>query len=233
VVLVHGSFADGSSWGGVITELEAAGVAVVAPTNPSRGLSLDSAYIASYVSQIPGPVLLVGHSYGGAVITNAASLVHNVIGLVFVAGFIPDEGESILDIANQATDSLLGPALRPMAYPTGDPAKPGTEFGVDRAAFHAVFCADLSDEQAAILAATQRPTADLGFGEPTSNPAWKSLPSWAAVGTQDKVVGVTGSRAMAQRCGATTVEVDSSHVIMISNPQPVADLIRAALGSLT
>jgi pimeloyl-ACP methyl ester carboxylesterase len=233
VVLVHGAWADGSSWAGVITALQQAGVAVAAPANPLRSLSGDSAYLASVVGQVAGPVLLVGHSYGGAVITNAASQAGNVAGLVYVAAFIPDEGESVLDLANQATDSLLGPALRPAQYPTGAGSKPGTELFIDPASFQAVFCADLPAAQAAVMAATQRPAADVAFGEPSKTPAWKTLPSWAAVGTADKAVGVTESLMMAQRAGASTVEVDASHVIMTSQPKAVSDLIHTALGSLS
>lgn len=232
VVLVHGAWADGSGWAGVIAALETAGVPVVAAANPLRSLSGDSAYLASLIGQLGGPVLLVGHSYGGAVITNAASLAKNAVGLVYVAGFIPDEGESILALAGQATDSLLGPALRPMRYPTGDASKPGTEFLIDRAAFRAAFCADLPQAQAAVLAAAQRPVADLAFGEPTHDPAWKKLPSWAVVATADKAIGVTGARLMAKRAGAITIEVAASHAVMLSQPGKVADLIRTAVGSL-
>jgi pimeloyl-ACP methyl ester carboxylesterase len=229
VVLVHGAWADGSSWAGVIPVLEAAGVAVVAPANPLRGVSVDAAYLAGVVGRIAGPVLLVGHSYGGVVISNAASQAKNVVGLVYVSAFIPEDGETVLAIANKATDSLLGPALRPAPYPTGAGSKPGTELFVDPASFHAVFCADLPDGQAAIMAATQRPAADVAFGEPTKSPAWKTLPSWAVVGTADKVIGVSGARLMAQRAGAHTTEVDGSHVVMISQPKAVADVILTAV----
>src|SRR5262249_54723883 len=123
--------------------------------------------------------------------------------------------------------------VRPAHYPTGDASKPGTEFVIDRASFHAAFCADLPEAQAAILAATQRPAADLAFGEPTKNPAWKKLPSWAVVAGADKAIGVSNLRMMAKRAGATTVDVDgASHVVMLSQPQKVADVIRAALGSV-
>jgi pimeloyl-ACP methyl ester carboxylesterase len=233
IVLVHGAWADGSSWAGAIPVLAAAGATVVATANPLRSLSADSAYLAGLVGQVAGPVLLVGHSYGGAVISNAASQAANVLGLVYVCAFIPDEGETILSIANQATDSLLGPALRPAHYPTADAGKPGTELFIDRASFHAVFCADLPDAQAAILAATQRPAADLAFGEPSGTPAWKKRPSWAVVGTADKAIGVSGARLMAQRAGAKTVEVDGSHVAMISQPKAVADQILSALSSVS
>jgi pimeloyl-ACP methyl ester carboxylesterase len=232
VVLVHGAFADGSSWAGVIAALAGQGLTVVAPPNPLRGIAADAAYIASFVKQINGRVLLVGHSYGGAVTTNAASQANNVVGLVYVDAFLPDQGETLQQIAARATDSRILPALRPLRYPSGDPAKPGTEFVIDRAAFHAVFCADVPAAQAAVLAATQRPLSQIAFGEPTRDPAWKTLPSWAVFGTADQVIGVTGLRAMARRAKASTVEVaGGSHVVMVSQPAQVADVIRAALGA--
>ena len=168
VVLVHGAFADASNWAGVIPILQAAGVDVLAPPNPLRGINHDAAYIASVASQIPGPVLLVGHSYGGAVITNAGTRAENVRGLVYVGAFIPDEGETLQDLADQATDSKVLPALRPMQYPTGPGSAPTAEFIIDPASFHEVFCADLPAEQAAILAVSQRPLAGVSFGEPTA-----------------------------------------------------------------
>ena len=184
VVLVHGAFADASNWAGVIPTLQAAGVDVLAPANPLRGINHDAAYIASVASQIPGPVLLVGHSYGGAVITNAGSRADNVRGLVYVAAFIPDEGETLLNLSMQATDSKVGPALRPTHYPTNSTSAPGTEFIIDPVSFHEVFCADLPAEQAAILAVSQRPLSEVTFGEMTQNPAWKTLPSWAIISSQ-------------------------------------------------
>jgi pimeloyl-ACP methyl ester carboxylesterase len=233
VVLVHGAFADGSSWAGVVAALAGQGLSVVAPPNPLRGIAADAAYVASFVKQIDGRVLLVGHSYGGAVTTNAASQANNVVGLVYVDAFIPDQGETLQAIAGRATDSQILPALRPLRYPSGDPAKPGTEFVIDRAAFHAVFCADVPEGQAAVLAATQRPLSQIAFGEPTRDPAWKKLPAWAVFGTADQVIGVTGLRAMAQRAKASTVEVaGGSHVVMVSQPAKVADVILTALGAV-
>jgi pimeloyl-ACP methyl ester carboxylesterase len=122
VVLVHGAWADGSSWNDVIERLQAEGVQVTAPANPLRGISIDSAYIGSLLEQIPGPVLAVAHSYGGAVITNAATNANNVVGLVYVAAFVPDEGETLADIASKSEDSVINPALRPLQYPTGEGA---------------------------------------------------------------------------------------------------------------
>ena len=133
VVLVHGAFADAGSWAGVVLALQAAGVNVQAPANPLRGVSSDAAYLASVANQIPGPVLLVGHSYGGVVISNASPMAENVVGLVYIAAYLPDEGETLQAMAEQATDSLVGPALRPAQFPTGDSAASGTEFYVDPA----------------------------------------------------------------------------------------------------
>jgi pimeloyl-ACP methyl ester carboxylesterase len=232
VVLVHGAFADASGWAGVITELQADGTAVVAPANPLRSVSGDAAYLASVVNQIPGPVLLVGHSYGGVVITNAAAQSPNVVGLVYVCAFLPDEGESVQDLAGQSTDGQLGPALRPAQYSKGEGVEPGTELYIDPAAFHEVFCADVPDELAAVMAVSQRPGDAAGFAEKTQSAGWKTRPSWALIGTADKTIGVSGLRLMAGRAGATSVEVDASHVAMISQPKATADLIRTALGSL-
>src|SRR3712207_2211923 len=164
VVLVHGAFADASNWAGVIPVLRAAGVAVLAPANPLRGINHDAAYIASVASQIPGPVLLVAHSYGGAVITNAGNQADNVRSLVYVGAFIPDEGETLLSLAEQSTDSKVLPALRPTQYPTNATSDPGNEFTIDPASFHEVFCADLPAEQAAILAVSQRPLSEVKIG---------------------------------------------------------------------
>jgi len=231
VVLVHGAFADASGWGGVISRLQADGIAVMAPANPLRSVSGDAAYIASVVNQIPGPVLLVGHSYGGVVISNASPQTENVVGLVYVCAFIPDEGESIQALAEQATDSLLGPNLRPAQYPSGGD-EPGIELYIDQAAFHEVFCADLPAEQAAIMAVSQRPGSGLGFGEPSGPVGWKTLPSWALISPNDLTIGPSGERFMAERAGAVIVEVDASHVAMISQPQATTDLILSALGTI-
>src|ERR687889_1282398 len=233
VVLVHGAFADASGWNGVIERLQADGVQVTAPPNPLRGISIDSAYIASFLEQIPGPVLAVGHSYGGAVITNAATNANNVVGLVYVAAFAPDEGELGAAIASNSKDSVVTPSLIPLQYPTGEGQETAAEFTIDPEKFHEVFAADVSVEQTALMAATQRPLSELAFSEPTGVPAWKKLPSWAVVSTGDKVVGTDAVRSMAERAGATITEADGSHVIMISQPQVVTDVILTALAATT
>jgi pimeloyl-ACP methyl ester carboxylesterase len=229
VVLVHGVFADGSSWTGVIERLQAEGIRVTAPAIPLRGISIDSAYLGSLLEQIPGPVLAVGHSYGGAVITNAATNANNVVGLVYVSGFAPDEGELLGAIASNSKDSVLNTAQVPLQYPTGEGQETAVEFAIDPAKFHDVFAADLPEKQTAVMAATQRPIAELAFSEPNGEPAWKKLPTWAVVASGDKAAGADVVRSMAERAGAKITEVEGSHVIMVSQPQVVADVILRAL----
>src|SRR4030095_9724402 len=184
----------------------------------------DSAYIASFLKQIPGPVLAVGHSYGGAVISNAAPDAPNVVGLVFVAAFAPDQGERLGEVTPESRDSVLMTALVPLQYPTGD-GQTATEFAIDPAKFHDAFAADLPAEQTAVMAATQRPVAETAFSDASGPPAWKSQPSWAVVGTGDKAAGADLVRSMAERAGATITEVEASHVVMVSQPKAVTDVI--------
>jgi pimeloyl-ACP methyl ester carboxylesterase len=231
VVLVHGAFADASSWTGVIERLQARGVQVTAPANPLRGISSDAAYVASLLNQIPGPVLAVGHSYGGAVITNAATDAKNVVGLVYVAAFAPEAGETLGAVEAGSKDSVLNSALVPWQYPTANGGS-ATEFSIDPAKARDAFAGDLSDQQAALIAATQRPVAELAFSEPSGAPAWKTLPAWAVVAKGDKAAGADVIRSMAKRAGATITEVEGSHVIMISQPQVVTDVILSAVAAL-
>ena len=233
IVLVHGAFADGSSWNRVIERLQHQGYSVIAPAVPLRGLAADSAYLASVVNQLDGPVLLVGHSYAGALITNAATDAANVVGLVFVAAFAPDTDERLGDVAATSKDSLIGTAQVQRAYPTGPGGETAPEFLVDPARFREVFAADLPAEQAAVLAATQRPVAAAAFSDVSGPPAWKTLPSWAVVATADKAAGSDVVLSMAQRAGAEIVEVDASHVVMVSQPQAVTELILKALHAVS
>ncbi len=228
IVLVHGAFADASSWNGVIKRLQAAGHQVAAPPNPLRGIAHDSAYIASYFEQIDGPVLAVGHSYGGAVISNAAEQSDNVVGLVFVAAFAPDEGERLGEVEGESKDSVLMSTLEQLQYPTGRGSETAVESAIDPAKFHDAFAADLPAEQAASMAATQRPVAEFAFSEASGRPAWRSLPSWAVVATGDRAAGTDVIRSMAERAGAIITEVEGSHVIMVSQPQVVAEVIATA-----
>ena len=233
VVLVHGAFADASGWNDVVEQLQANGVQVTAPANPLRGISIDSAYIVSLLDQIPGPVIAVGHSYGGAVITNAAANAPNVVGLVYVAAFAPDEGETLGGIEGDSKDSVLSSALVQLQYPTGEGSETAVEFAIDPEKFHDAFAADLPEEQIAVMAATQRPVAELAFSTPSGAPAWKTLPSWAVVPTGDKAAGSDVVRSMAEHAGATITEVEGSHVIMMSQPQAVTDAILNAVASAT
>jgi pimeloyl-ACP methyl ester carboxylesterase len=233
IVLVHGAFADGSSWNAVINRLQHQGYTVAAPANPLRGVAADSAYLTSVVNQMDGPVLLAGHSYGGAVITNAATDAPSVVGLVYVAAFAPDSDERLGDVAASSTDSVLMTALVQRTYPTGPDRETAPEFLVDAARFGEVFAADLPAEQAAVMAATQRPVAAAAFSDVSGPPAWKALPSWAVVATADKAAGSDIVRSMAQRAGADILEVEGSHVIMVSQPQAVADLIVKAAAAVS
>ena len=228
IVLVHGAFADGSSWDGVIERLQQQDYSVVAPANPLRGVGADSAYLASVVNEIQGPVLLVGHSYAGALISNAETNPPNVAGLVFVAAFAPDSDERLGDVSAESKDSVLMTALIQREVPTGRDGETAPEFLIDPKRFRNAFAADLSEDRTAVMAATQRPVAASAFNDRCGPPAWKSLPSWAVVATADKAAGTDLVRTMARRAGADIIEVDSSHVVMVSQPQAVADAIMRA-----
>jgi pimeloyl-ACP methyl ester carboxylesterase len=232
VALVHGAFADSSGWNDVAGQLQAVGFTVQAISNPLRGITSDAAYVASAIRQIPGPVLAVGHSYGGAIITNAVPHAGNVVGMVYVAAFAPDEGETLAGIEGDSKDSILNTALLQLQYPAGQGTETAVEFAIDPAKFHHAFAADLPEKQAAVMAATQRPVAAAAFTQPNGTPGWKSLPSWAVVATGDKAAGSDVVRSMAQRAGAAITEVEGSHVIMISQPQAVTDVIRQAIHSV-
>jgi pimeloyl-ACP methyl ester carboxylesterase len=228
IVLVHGAFADASSWNGVIERLQQQGYTVIAPPNPLRGVTADSAYIASLLNQITGPVLLGGHSYGGAVITNAATSAPNVVGLVFVAAFAPDAGETLGEVASGSKDSVLNAALVQYQFPAGPGGQTSVEFAINPAQIREAFAGDLPPQVTALIAATQRPIAAAAFTDASGPPAWKKLPSWAVVATGDKAIGADLVLSMAQRAGADIVEVEGSHVIMISQPQAVTDHILKA-----
>jgi pimeloyl-ACP methyl ester carboxylesterase len=225
IVLVHGAWADASGWAGVITRLKALGYPVVAPANPLRSLDGDAAYLRGVLAQIPGPLVVVGHSYGGAVITNAAAGNPNVKALVYVAAFIPAIGEDILHLTGAA--SQVPASIELKGYP------PFGEGDVDvylrQDAFRSVFAQDVPAPEAAVMAATQRPLAYAAGAGATTAAAWSTIPSWALVATQDRTITPDQERSMARRAGATIVEVPSSHVAMISHPREVTDLILRAV----
>jgi pimeloyl-ACP methyl ester carboxylesterase len=228
VVLVHGGFADASSWNGVIDRLQGEGLNTLAPANPLRGVVADSAYVTSVVKTIEGPVLLVGHSYGGLIITNVGAQVDNAVGLVYVAAMAPDEGEAMLDVAADYPKTPLIDALRPASVA---PSEAETDFVVAPESYRAAFAADLPEESTRILAVTQRPFVGAALSTPSGPAAWKSLPSWYAVATADEAIHPDQQRFYANRMGATTIEVEGSHSIAVSQPAVIADLIRTALAA--
>lgn len=231
VVLVHGAFADAASFAAVVPELLADGLRVVVPAVPNRSLSGDAAYIASVVRQIDGPVLLVGHSYGGAVIT-VAGTEENVVGLVYLAGYALEEGESLGELQGRFPDSDLAAALVYRPYPTEGQAD-GTDVYVDVEKFPAVFAAGVDPQLAAVLAVSQRPLAGAAFAEPASAAAWRTTPSWGLVSSSDRTINPDVERFGYSRAGMTTTEVDSSHLVMLAHPKAVADLIREVVRATT
>jgi pimeloyl-ACP methyl ester carboxylesterase len=233
VVLVHGAFADAGSWAGVTERLLEAKVPVRAIVNPLRGVSVDAAYVASAISQIRGPVLAVGHSYGGAIITNAVPQTDNVVGLVYVAAFAPDEGEILGASLATSKDSILTSAILVSQYPTGQGSETAPEAIVDPVKFCEVFTADLPQLGSDVYGLSQRPIAAGAFEEKNAHPAWKDLPAWSVVATEDKAAGSDLVRSMAERAGATITELAGSHVIMISQPDAVTEVILTALKAVS
>ncbi|GIH20446.1 alpha/beta fold hydrolase [Rugosimonospora africana] len=231
VVLVHGAFADASSWSVVIAQLLAAGLDVRAVANPLRGLAADARYVADLASEVQGRVLLVGHSYGGAVITNAAGQLANAVGLAFITAFALEEGESLTAIVEQFPDTLMGPALRQTVVraENGDKA---VELSIDQSQFPAVFAADVPATTAAVMAVSQRPIGLAGFTEASGEPAWRQLPSWFLVANNDQAIHVDAQRFMARRAGSHIAETAGSHAVMVSQPTAVADVILTAARTL-
>ncbi len=235
IVLVHGAWADGSSWSGVTARLQAEGYTVNVPPNPLRGLTSDSAYIASFLKSISGPIVLVGHSYGGAVITNAAVGNPNVKALVYVDAFAPNQGESPLQLAStppssgQAGSCLVGDPTQ-LFNLVPYPAAPSGDFDlyIKPSLFPTCFANDLPSKQAAVLASYQRPVTLSALSEKSGVPAWKTIPSWYLVGTMDNVIPPYLQLFMAQRAKAQTVQVEAAHPSMISHPEPAAALIAKA-----
>ncbi|MEU8244166.1 alpha/beta hydrolase [Actinoplanes missouriensis] len=230
VVLVHGAFADASSFAKLIPELLDSGIKVLAPAVPNRSLTGDAGYISSVVRQINGPVLLVGHSYGGAVIT-VSGTEENVKGLVYLSGYALAEGESLGQLQGGFPDSALAQALVYTKYPVAG-AEDGTDVSVDIEKFPAVFAHDIDPGLARILAVSQRPLAGAAFAEPAPAAAWKTKPSWGVVSSSDHTINPDVERFGYERAGAKVTEIDSSHLVMLSHPKQVADIIREALAAI-
>ena len=230
VVLVHGAWTDASSWSRVVQRLQRDGYTVDVPPNPLRGLASDAAYLADYMQTISGPIVLVGHSYGGAVITNAAVGSPNVRALVYVDGFIPDQGQSVLDLATAQPGSHLGgdpsTVFNLVPYPgaaTGD-----ADVYVKPSLFRDVFDADVSPAAAQVLAATQRPITFSALTDKSGPPAWKTIPSWAVIGTADNAIPPAEQLIMAKNANSDIIQIDAPHLSILVRPAEIAKVIERA-----
>jgi pimeloyl-ACP methyl ester carboxylesterase len=232
IVLVHGAFADSASWAPVTQRLLARGYKVAVPPVFNRSLSGDSDYIRSFVEQIEGPVLLAGHSYGGAVIT-VAGVADNVVGLVFVSAYALQEGESLGQLQGGFPDSELAANLVYSPYPI-EGEEPGNDVSVKVDAFPHVFAAGVPEDQAAVLAVSQRPLAAVAFGEAATAAAWKTKPGWGIVAKADHTINPDVERFGYQRAGLRKIiEIDSSHLVMLTHPDEVTAFIVAAAAEVT
>ncbi|MFE3163124.1 alpha/beta fold hydrolase [Streptomyces sp. NPDC059224] len=228
VVLVHGAFADGSSWNAVVQRLQRDGYHVIAPPNTLRGIPQDSTYLNSLLKTVKGPVVLVGHSYGGEVISQAADGLDNVKALVYINAIMPDKGESFSSLSAKFPAVPLTKALQQVPFRNGD-GTTGTDLYVQPGKLRAVFAQDLSQQQTAVMAATQRPIAQSAFGDKLTAAAWRDKPVYVLVGSQDRSINPSLEKYEAKRAHARkTVVIDSSHVSMISHPQEVTALIVTA-----
>ena len=225
VVLVHGAFAGSSSWNGVIAKLSSNGYRTIAAANPLRGVASDAAAVSSIIGSIDGPVILVGHSYGGPVITEAANGKSNVKALVYVAGFAPDAGESSLSLSGKFPGSTLGEALLSVALPDG-----GQDLYIQPDKFHGQFAADVPAAEALLMAATQRPVAKAALAEPSGAAAWKTIPSYSIYGSADRNIPPAVMKFMAERAHSvkTVVIEGGSHALAVSHPGEVASIIEDA-----
>lgn len=227
VVLVHGAFADSSSWNGVISRLQSDGYPVVAAANPLRGLDADADYLRSVLDGVDGPIVIAGHSYGGTVMSEAAAGDSRVRALVYVASFILEEGESTGELAGRFPGAQLGSALRPVRVHSPDKAAVDDLY-IQQERFREVFAADVPAEVAELMAVTQRPIVADALADKATRTAWKTIPSWNVVTLQDLAVPAESQRFMGERAGAHGVEVDASHAVTVSRPDVVARTIEEA-----
>lgn len=226
IVLVHGAFAGSASWDGVIDPLAADGHHVIAAADPLRGLAADASAVSDLVRSIEGPVVLAAHSYGGAVISNVDADAGEIAGLVYLNGFAPEPGESCFQLAAMFPGGMLGEeTIRPVPRSDGT-----TDFYVAPERFHDVFCQDVSEQQAALMAATQRPATEEALVEPSGDPLWKTVPSRFLIGEEDRIIPAAAQHYMARRAGAReTVEIPgASHAITVSHPAATARMILKA-----
>ncbi|WP_328672303.1 alpha/beta fold hydrolase [Streptomyces sp. NBC_00328] len=228
IVLEHGAFADAASWDGVVKRLQLAGYPVVAAANPLRGPAYDAAYLRSVVDRIDGPVVLVGHSYGGTVISQAAAgLEDKVKALVYIAAFLPDAGESSLGLTGKFPGSTLGQAIESVNYTLPDGSQ-GADVYITTDKFHQQFAADVPADKARLMATGQRPIAAAALEEKSTQAAWKTIPSWSLVTTADLNIPVAAQRFMSHRAHAHTTEIDASHAVSVSRPGAVTRIVEQA-----
>ena len=229
IVLVHGDWADGSSWAGVLERLQQQGFTAVAPPNLLRGPAADAAYLAGYLATIPGPIVLVAHSYGGFVATNAATGNANVEALVYIDSFLPDEGETLGALAAQWGSCIDESALNPVPYDGGVDLYLRWDANPPYQGFTECFANGVGREDAAVLAAAQRPASAAQFTEPSGAPAWKTIQSWSLIGTEDLVIPPALQEEMSSRAGAHVTRVGAGHLSPITHPAEVTEVILAAV----
>ncbi|MFF5338034.1 alpha/beta fold hydrolase [Streptomyces sp. NPDC013181] len=228
IVLEHGAFADAGSWDGVVERLRRDGYPVVAAANPLRGPASDAAYLRSVIRHVEGPVVLVGHSYGGTVMSQAAAgLEDKVKALVYIAAFLPDQGESSIGLTNKFPGSTLGQAVEQVNYTLPDGSQ-GADVYIRPEVFRKQFAADVSKDQARLMAAGQRPVAAAALEEKSTEAAWKTIPSWSLVTTQDKNIPVAAQRFMSARAHAHVTEINASHAVSVSRPDAVTRIVEKA-----
>jgi pimeloyl-ACP methyl ester carboxylesterase len=230
IVLVHGAWADASGFAAQIRALEERGFRAIGFANPLRGLADDARYLADFLRTLDGPVVLVGHSYGGAVTSAAATGNDQVKALVFFSGWMPDEGESIAQIFETSEGSLAGAAIRPLPY-RGPDGSEAADLYLDHDQFRAAFAADVDRATSDVMAATQRPWNGSAFYEPSGPPAWKTIPSWYLLCSEDEAIPPALQRFMAERADARIQEVPASHASMVSQPEAATRLILEAAGA--
>src|SRR3954447_21990295 len=228
VVFVHGAWADTSGWDRSIRALRDQGFPVIGAANPLRELRSDAAYVAALLRSVEGPIVMVGHSYGGAVISNAADGNDQVKALVYINGWVPDEGESLIQLAQMNEGSLIPDSLRPVPYKDSD-GSDVVDLYIDQEKFRAAFAGDVDPDTAQVMAVAQRPFTEAAFGAPSGPIAWRSVPSWYLLATEDKAIPPATQRYMAERAGSTIAEVPASHASMVSQPEAATQLILQAV----
>jgi pimeloyl-ACP methyl ester carboxylesterase len=232
VVLVHGAFADSSSWNDVIAQLRADGYPMIGVANPLRALHSDAEFLRTVLDSVEGPIVIAGHSYGGSVMSEAADGHPNVKALVYIASFLLEEGESTAELAAKFPGGELGPALQPVPFVTPDGGN-ATDLYIQQDKFHEVFAADVTPEIASLMAVTQRPIVTDALEGKATRTAWKTIPSWTMITLQDLAIPADSMRFMAARAKSHAVEIDASHAVTVSQPRAVAELIDQAARATT